>query len=136
MKKLSFNQNILTAGVVLALGIGGSTLVDAATSGSVSPSGGVQISNTATATYSVDGVAQPEVKSNAVVVNVSEVASFSLVATNQDGTPNDDRNEKLPMVGPNGSVTFTNKLTNSGNLADTYTITLANAGGDLSLIHI
>ena len=130
MKKLSFNQNILTAGVVLALGIGGSTLVDAATSASVSPEGGVQISNTATATYSVDGVAQPEVKSNAVVVNVSEVASFSLVATNEDGTPNDDINEKLPMVGPNGSVTFTNKLTNSGNLADTYTITLANAGGD------
>ncbi|WP_290003374.1 hypothetical protein [Faucicola atlantae] len=130
MKKLSFNQNILTAGVVLALGIGGSTLVDAATSGSVSPSGGVQISNTATATYSVDGVAQPEVKSNAVVVNVSEVASFSLVATNQDGTPNDDKNEKLPMVDPNGSVTFTNKLTNNGNLADTYTIALANATDD------
>ena len=130
MKKLSFNQNILTAGVVLALGIGGSSLVDAATSASVSPSGGVQISNTATATYSVDGVAQPAVKSNAVVVNVSEVASFSLVATNEDGTPNDDKNEKLPMVGPNGSVTFTNRLTNSGNLADTYTITLANATDD------
>lgn len=130
MKKLSFNQNILTAGVVLALGIGGSTLVDAATSASVSPEGGVQISNTATATYRVDGVAQPEVKSNAVVVNVSEVASFSLIATNDDGTPNDDKNEKLSMVGPNGSVTFTNRLTNSGNLADTYTIALANATDD------
>lgn len=125
MKKFNFNPNALTAGVALALGLGLgiATGVSASTSsGSASPSGGVQISNTATAEYSVDGVAQPTVTSNAVIVNVSEIGSFTLYGT-QGTSATDDRNENQAAV-PGGTTTFTNRLTNSGNVTDTYTLNL------------
>ena len=123
MKKFNFNPNVLTAGVALALGLGIATGVSASTSsGSASPSGGVQISNTATAEYSVDGVAQPTVTSNAVIVNVSEIGSFTLYGT-QGTSPTDDKNESQAAV-PGGTTTFTNRLTNSGNVTDTYTLNL------------
>lgn len=122
MKKFNFNPNALTAGVALALGLGIATGVSASiSSGPASPSGGVQISNTATAEYSVDGVAQPEVTSNAVIVNVSEIGSFTLFGT--QGDPMDDKNENQAAV-PGGTTTFTNKLTNTGNVTDTYTLNL------------
>lgn len=129
MKKFNFNPNALTAGVALALGLGIATGVSASiSSGSASPSGGVQISNTATATYSVDGVAQPEVTSNAVIVNINEVGSFTLYATQGEFTT-DDKNESQAAV-PGGKTTFTNRLTNTGNVIDTYTINLTdNAAG-------
>ena len=123
MKKFNFNPNALTAGVALALGLGIATGVSASTSsGSASPSGGVQISNTATAEYSVDGVAQPTVTSNAVIVNVSEIGSFTLYGT-QGTSSTDDKNESQAAV-PGGTTTFTNRLTNSGNVTDTYTLNL------------
>lgn len=123
MKKFNFNPNVLTAGVALALGLGIATGVSASTSsGSASPSGGVQISNTATAEYSVDGVAQPTVTSNAVIVNVSEIGSFTLYGT-QGTSSTDDKNESQAAV-PGGTTTFTNKLTNTGNVTDTYTLNL------------
>ena len=123
MKKFNFNPNALTAGVALALGLGIATGVSASTSsGSASPSGGVQISNTATAEYSVDGVAQPTVTSNAVIVNINEIGSFALYAT-QGSSPTDDKNENQAAV-PGGTTTFTNKLINTGNVTDTYTLNL------------
>ncbi|MDI4510675.1 hypothetical protein E6P75_10745 [Moraxella osloensis] len=123
MKKFNFNPNALTAGVALALGLGIASGVSASiSSGSASPSGGVQISNTATAEYSVDGVAQPTVTSNAVIVNVSEIGSFTLYGT-QGTSPTDDKNESQAAV-PGGTTTFTNKLTNTGNVTDTYTLNL------------
>ncbi|WP_278931762.1 beta strand repeat-containing protein [Moraxella osloensis] len=123
MKKFNFNPNALTAGVALALGLGIATGVSASiSSGPASPSGGVQISNTATAEYSVDGVAQPEVSSNAVIVNVSEIGSFTLFGT-QGTSTTDDMNENQAAV-PGGTTTFTNKLTNTGNVTDTYTLNL------------
>ena len=123
MKKFNFNPNALTAGVALALGLGIATGVSASTSsGSASPSGGVQIENKATASYSVDGVAQPEVTSNAVIVNVSEIGSFTLYGT-QGTSTTDDMNENQAAV-PGGTTTFTNKLTNTGNVTDTYTLNL------------
>lgn len=122
MKKFNFNPNALTAGVALALGLGIATGVSASTSsGSASPSGGVQISNTATAEYSVDGVAQPTVTSNAVIVNINEIGSFALYAT--QGDPMDGKNENQAAV-PGGTTTFTNRLTNTGNVTDTYTLNL------------
>ena len=122
MKKFNFNPNALTAGVALALGLGIATGVSASTSsGPASPSGGVQISNTAIAEYSVDGVAQPEVTSNAVIVNINEVGSFTLYGT--QGDPMDDKNENQAAV-PGGTTTFTNKLINTGNVTDTYTLNL------------
>ncbi len=123
MKKFNFNPNALTAGVALALGLGIASGVSASiSSGSASPSGGVQISNTATAEYSVDGVAQPTVTSNAVIVNVSEIGSFTLYGT-QGTSSTDDKNESQAAV-PGGTTTFTNKLTNTGNVTDTYTLNL------------
>lgn len=123
MKKFNFNPNALTAGVALALGLGIAAGVSASTSsGPVSPSGGVQISNTATAEYSVDGVAQPIVTSNAVIVNISEIGSFTLYGT-QGTSSTDDKNESQAAV-PGGTTTFTNKLTNTGNVTDTYTLNL------------
>lgn len=122
MKKFNFNPNALTAGVALALGLGIATGVSASTSsGSASPNGGVQISNTATAEYSVDGVEQPRVTSNAVIVNINEIGSFTLYGT--QGDPMDDKNESQAAV-PGGTTTFTNRLTNSGNVTDTYTLNL------------
>jgi len=123
MKKFNFNPNALTAGVALALGLGIATGVSASTSsGSASPSSGVQIENKATASYSVDGVAQPTVTSNAVIVNVSEIGSFTLYGT-QGTSSTDDKNESQAAV-PGGTTTFTNRLTNSGNVTDTYTLNL------------
>lgn len=123
MKKFNFNPNALTAGVALALGLGIATGVSASTSsGPASPSGGVQISNTATAEYSVDGVAQPTVTSNAVIVNISEIGSFTLYGT-QGTSTTDDMNENQAAV-PGGTTTFTNRLTNTGNVTDTYTLNL------------
>lgn len=123
MKKFNFNPNALTAGVALALGLGIATGVSASiSSGSASPSGGVQISNTATAEYSVDGVAQPTVTSNAVIVNVSEIGSFTLYGT-QGTSETDGMNENQAAV-PGGTTTFTNKLINTGNVTDTYTLNL------------
>lgn len=123
MKKFNFNPNALTAGVALALGLGIATGVSASTSsGSASPSGGVQIENKATASYSVDNVPQPEVTSNAVIVNINEIGSFALYAT-QGTSTTDDKNESQAAV-PGGTTTFTNKLINTGNVTDTYTLNL------------
>ena len=127
MKKFNFNPNALTAGVALALGLGIATGVSASiSSGSASPNGGVQIENKATASYSVDGVPQPEVTSNAVVVNIREIGSFTLVAT-QGSSTTDDKNELQPLAKPDGSTTFKNTLTNTGNVTDTYTIKLSDS---------
>ena len=115
--------------MALALGLGIATGVSAATSGGATATEGVQITNTATAFYSVDGVEQPEVTSNAVIVNINETGSFSLVAT-QGSSPTDDMNDNVALTAPAGSVTFNNTLTNTGNVKDTYTINLTdNAAG-------
>lgn len=130
MKKFNFNPNALTAGVALALGLGIATGVSASTtSGGATATTGVQITNTATASYSVDGVSQPTVTSNAVIVNINETGSFSLVGT-QGSSATDDVNDKVALTAPGGSVTFNNTLTNTGNVKDTYTINLTdNAAG-------
>lgn len=131
MKKFDFNPSVLSAGVALALGIGIATGVSASTtSGGATATTGVQITNTATASYSVDGVAQPTVTSNAVTVNINETGSFSLVAT-QGSSATDDMNENVKLSNPSGSVTFNNTLTNTGNVKDTYTINLTDNDGDI-----
>lgn len=120
MKKFNFNPNVLTAGVALALGlVSGSA--NASTTTSQSSTAGT-ITNTAEATYSVDGVAQPKVTSNAVTVNTSEVANFTLVAT-QGASATDDKNE-AQVATPGQATRFTNTLTNTGNLSDTYTLNI------------
>lgn len=129
MKPNPFKQTLLTAGVITALGLSGNALADVTVSNTKLDSGDAasSIENIANATYSVDGVAQLPVESNAVVVNITEKAAFSLIATNQDGTPNDNYNDQLE-VAPKGVVVFNHTLKNEGNVEDTYTLTLGQDG--------
>jgi uncharacterized repeat protein (TIGR01451 family) len=120
MKKFNFNPNVLTAGVALALGLVSGSANASTTTNQSSTAG--TITNTAEATYSVDGVAQPKVTSNAVVVNTSEVANFTLVAT-QGASATDDKNE-AQVATPGQATRFTNTLTNTGNLTDSYKLTI------------
>lgn len=126
MKKFNFNPNVLTAGVALALGLVSGSANASTTTNQISTAG--TISNTAEATYSVDGVAQPKVTSNAVVVNTSEVANFTLVAT-QGASATDDKNE-AQVATPGQATEFTNTLTNKGNLSDTYTLNITQNNED------
>lgn len=120
MKKFNFNPNALTAGVALALGLVSGSANASTTTNQSSTQG--TITNTAEATYSVDNVPQPKVTSNAVTVNTSEVANFTLVAT-QGASATDDKNE-AQVATPGQATTFTNTLTNTGNLSDTYTLNI------------
>lgn len=126
MKKFNFNPNVLTAGVALALGLVSGSANASKTTNQISTAG--TISNTAEATYSVDGVAQPKVTSNAVVVNTSEVANFTLVAT-KGASATDDKNE-AEVATPGQATEFTNTLTNEGNLSDTYTLNITQNNED------
>lgn len=124
MKSQTFKQSVLTAGVIAALGISGTAMAASQTASDATS----QIKNIANATYKVDGVTQNPVASNAVIVNITEKAAFSLVANNTtDGVAGDDYNDKEVAV-PNGFVQFTHRLTNSGNVEDTYTMGLTQNG--------
>lgn len=85
------------------------------------------IDNVATATYNVGGVVQTPVESNKVTVNITQSAAFSLTAKNNDGNEADDYN-KAVSVTPKGRVNFNHMLTNSGNVEDTYTLSLTQGG--------
>lgn len=117
MKSNTFNYSLLAVGVAAIMGI--SNVANAAEATAVSKNA-IPITNIATANYSVGTVAQPEVKSNPVVVNISETANFSLIATSDNDT-NIDANSDRPAV-PDGTTLFNHTLTNTGNVADTYTI--------------
>ena len=117
MKSNTFNYSLLAVGVAAMMGL--STGANAATATAVSKDA-VPITNIATANYSVGTVLQPEVRSNPVVVNISETANFSLVATSDNDT-NSDANSDRPAV-PGGTTAFTHTLSNIGNVTDTYTI--------------
>ncbi len=122
MKPNLLNYSTLTIGIAAALGVAG-TAHAAKSTGESTPT----IENVATATYSIDGVAQNAVESNKVVVNITQSGAFSLEAKNNDGNLTDDYNKALTVT-PKGRVTFNHTLTNSGNVEDTYTLNLANGG--------
>lgn len=123
MKSNTFNYSLLAVGVAAVLGL--STAASAVETPTTTT--GVDITNQATANYSVAGQAQPKAKSNVVKVSVSQQVSFSLTANNNDtaqgGTLNDDKNEKIAVT-PNGFVLFEHTLKNTGNTTDTYDITI------------
>lgn len=123
MKSNTFNYSLLAIGVAAVLGM--STAASAVETPLTTT--GVDITNQATANYSVAGQAQPEAKSNVVKVSVSQQVSFSLTANNNDtsqgGALNDDKNEKIAVT-PNGFVLFEHTLKNTGNTTDTYDITI------------
>lgn len=131
MKKFNFNPNALKASVALALGLAAGSVSAATVSSPTNKN--VPINNIASATYNVDGQAQPSVASNPVTVNVNEVGSFSLISTIVDGNSNIDDAVNQPAI-PGGNTTFTHKLENEGNVKDTYTLTLSNDGNTSSII--
>ncbi|MDN5566753.1 MAG: DUF11 domain-containing protein [Psychrobacter sp.] len=122
MKSNLFKHSVLTVGIVSAMGITG-TAIAATTSVGSSPS----ITNVATATYSIGDVAQTAVKSNPVTVNITQSAAFDLSADNEDGDTADDYNKSV-VVTPKGRVSFSHTLTNSGNIDDSYTMSLTQGG--------
>ena len=123
MKSSTFNYSLLAIGVAAVLGL--STAASAVETPTTTT--GVDITNQATANYSVAGQAQPEAKSNIVKVSVSQQVSFSLTANNNDtaqgGALNDDKNQNIAVT-PNGFVLFEHTLKNTGNTTDTYDITI------------
>lgn len=121
MKSNTFNYTLLTVAVTAVMGL--STGANAAKSGNATTS--PTITNVAEATYSVNSVAQPTVKSNPVIVNISQQVSFSLLALNTDGDSKDDINNG-DNVKPTGFVQFTHRLENTGNRRDQYTVNLTN----------
>lgn len=130
MRAKTFNHSLLAIGVAAVLGL--STTANAADTTTPITTTGVEIINQATASYKVADQPQPEAKSNVVKVTVSQQVSFSLTADNDDtaqgGELNDDKNQKV-AVAPNGFVEFKHTLTNTGNLTDTYDITVGITDG-------
>ena len=118
MKSNTFNYSLLAVGIAAVMGI--STGANAAVSGESKKS--PTIENIAEATYSVNNVPQPTVKSNAVTVKISEQISFSLLAQNSGNA--DDINPG-GNVTPEEVVAFTHKLENTGNRTDQYTVNLS-----------
>ena len=85
MKSNIFNYSLLAVGIAAVMGASTSAMAEIK-----NVKDAVVINNTAKASYSVDGVAQTEVVSNKVTVNVSENGSFSLSAQNEDGISGDE----------------------------------------------
>lgn len=124
MKSNTFNYSLLAVGVAALMGVStGAMATTEATSGDKTNS----ITNQATATYKVDNVIQDAVESNEVIVNIDEVAKFSLIgktATANDTNQTDEFNKDL-IAKPNSTATYTHELTNSGNLTDSYSMDLS-----------
>lgn len=129
MKPTLFKYSILTVGIVTAMGL--ASTANAVTDVSYNQKDAFSVKNIATASYKVTGNnTQQTAESNEVTIKVSETGAFSLVATG-GASATDDINENIninPQVG--ATVNFTHTLSNNGNIADTYTINLANEGGD------
>lgn len=130
MKPNTFKYSVLTVGIVAAMGIAG-TASAADTSISYDDSK-FFVKNKATATYKVAGNDTDQTaESNEVVVTVSELGQFSLIAI--DGSSaiddlNDDITFNPSLV---ATVDFNHTLKNEGNVNDTYTIAIDNqATGD------
>ena len=94
----------------IAVAVGGLAFVPAANA--AAPAAGTNISNIATASYTDANNTPRSVTSNEVKTTVLQVASFTLTAP-QSTTAN-----------PNGQVSLSHTLTNTGNGADTFTVNL------------
>lgn len=100
----------------VAVVLGGITLLPSAHA--AAPAVGTSISNIAIASYTDINGTPLTVNSNQVSTTVLQVASFTLVA------------DRTATVNPNGQVSLSHTLTNTGNGADTFTIDLVNLAGD------
>lgn len=117
MKINNFHSSLLTFSVATLMSL---TAANAATNTALS-SPAAAINNKATASYSINAVAQPIVESNTVTVNVTETANFSLVSLVVDNDNDNDTAINQTAI-PGGTTAFTHALTNTGNVTDTYTV--------------
>ena len=102
----------------IATVLGGFAFFATGATHAAAPAAGTNISNIATASY-VDGTSTTRtVTSNEVKTTVLQVGSFTL-EQNRTATAN-----------PNGVVTLSHVLTNTGNGTDEFTLNLANVAGD------
>ncbi|MCJ8147371.1 hypothetical protein MKI79_10795 [Acinetobacter sp. A3.8] len=100
----------------IALALGGVAVVQ--TTQAAAPAAGSNINNIASATYN-DASGNPQsVTSNQVTTTVLQVGSFTLV------------DNRTASANPNGSVSLSHTLTNTGNGSDTYTLALAQLTAD------
>ncbi|WP_367111081.1 hypothetical protein [uncultured Psychrobacter sp.] len=124
MKPNLFKYSVLTIGIVAAMSVSNVNAAEV----TYSAEDAFMVKNKATATYTVaNNTTEQRAESNEVTVSVTETGAFSLIATSADDVPNDDANKDRPINPQAGSsVDFTHRLTNDGNVTDTYTIMLAN----------
>lgn len=103
----------------IATVLGGFAFFATGTTHAAAPAAGTNISNIATASY-VDGTSTTRtVTSNEVKTTVLQVGSFTL------------EQDRSATANPNGVVTLSHVLTNTGNGTDEFTLNLANvATGD------
>ena len=103
----------------IATVLGGFAFFATGTTYAAAPAAGTNISNIATASY-VDGTSTTRtVTSNEVKTTVLQVGSFTL------------EQDRSATANPNGVVTLSHVLTNTGNGTDEFTLNLANvATGD------
>ena len=129
MKSNTFNYSLLAVGVAALMGVSTGAMAASPSTGGFENADVFAVSNVATAKYKVAGNStEQEAKSNKVTVNVTESAWFSLIATSNDGVKDDDFNKDREILPTDNAVPneFTHKLANTGNVKDTYTITLNN----------
>lgn len=98
--------------VAAALTVAGGMSLFAQTAMAAVPLAGTNISNVATATYTDDTGTERVVTSNEVKTLVAQIGSFTLEADREAQTT------------PNGQVTFSHILTNTGNGTDKFSINL------------
>lgn len=100
----------------VAVIVGGISVLPAAHA--AAPAAGVNISNIASASYTDQNGVTQTASSNEVKTTVLQVASFTLVA------------DRTTTANPNGQVSLSHTLTNTGNATDNFTIDLTNVAGD------
>ena len=129
MKSNTFNYSLLAVGVAALMGVSTGAMAASPSIDEFKNPDVFAVSNVATAKYKVTGNdTEQEAESNTVTVKVTESAWFSLIATSNDAKQNDDLNENRDILPTENAVPneFTHKLENTGNVKDTYTITLDN----------
>ena len=114
LRSLQFTGYALMALLCVLLGLSG--VVQAA------PVAGASIHNQATAQYD-----DPQTLNNKIFAT-SNTTIVNVVSANLTPAP-------LMIVGPGTPVTWCHSLTNTGSLADSYALTVADLGGDSGILN-
>lgn len=109
----------VVAAVVMTVFVGFAQQVEAS-----APPAGAQIGGVAIATYADENGVLQQVTSNLVTTTVQQVYSHTLTAS------------QTKLIAPGGAIVFPLTLSNTGNGADTYTLSTEDIGGSLGLTGI